>query len=213
MKKLLSILIVVALIVACAGCLSTNTDSEKKAIETVENFLNALTQLDGQTIKSYLSDESLVDSVPFAGSGSFSELVLSNFPDELEEYKNDFMPMIDAMEEKITSCMSYEILGVEANDDSYDVSAEYIMPANLDIMTDMYSETFSEENLVIILENLVNDGIITDSTTEEELMPIIVNAIVEQATLVADEFEFEAKETQVVYTVSEFDGKWLIIPD
>ena len=213
MKKLLSILIVITLIVTCAGCLSTNSDSGKKAVETVENFLNALSQLDGLAMKKCISDESVIDSVPFADSGSFSELVLSNFPVELEEYKSNFAPVIATMEEKITSCMSYEILGVETNGDSYDVFAEYIIPANLDMITDRFSKLFSGDNLVIVLESLLNDGVITDSTTEEELMPAIVDAIVEQAITMVDEVEFEAKETQVLYTVSEFDGKWLIIPD
>ena len=195
MKKLLALVLVLVCALSMAAC----DDGEALATETMEGFMNALVAFDGDAMANYLDDK---DAVPEAIKNLDIDVLMATMPEEQQVYKDNYAEIIDATVAKMSSVMNYEIKEVAADEDGF----VYTIAVNEIGDTNIIDTTFSEENMNNIINALVEEEKLTETTTEEELMDMIFDEMV----VMIKEMELEASSVDKQFFVYEKDGKWVV---
>lgn len=195
MKKLLALVLVLVCALSMAAC----DDGEALATETMEGFMNALVAFDGDAMAKYLDDK---DAVPEAIKNLDIDVLMATMPEEQQVYKDNYAEIIDATVAKMSSVMNYEIKEVAADEDGF----VYTIAVNEIGDTNIIDTTFSEENMNNIINALVEEEKLTETTTEEELMDMIFDEMV----VMIKEMELEASSVDKQFFVYEKDGKWVV---
>ena len=195
MKKLLALVLVLVCALSMAAC----DDGEALATETMEGFMNALVAFDDDAMANYLDDK---DAVPEAIKNLDIDVLMATMPEEQQVYKDNYAEIIDATVAKMSSVMNYEIKEVAADEDGF----VYTIAVNEIGDTNIIDTTFSEENMNNIINALVEEDKLTETTTEEELMDMIFDEMV----VMIKEMELEASSVDKQFFVYEKDGKWVV---
>lgn len=195
MKKLLALVLVLVCALSMVAC----DDGEALATETMEGFMNALVAFDGDAMANYLDDK---DAVPEAIKNLDIDVLMATMPEEQQVYKDNYAEIIDATVAKMSSVMNYEIKEVAADEDGF----VYTIAVNEIGDTNIIDTTFSEENMNNIINALVEEEKLTETTTEEELMDMIFDEMV----VMIKEMELEASSVDKQFFVYEKDGKWVV---
>lgn len=206
MKKVLSLVLV--LVLACglfAGC--GDSDNKEKAIEAAEKFMDAYVALDADAIKELVVDEDdLPDGIKeFDFDAAMGELGgVEGFEEELKE-------ILDIVIDKAKKKMSYEVEEVEENDGVFTVTVKAkVVDEVSEEFQEIVSEELSEEKMMEIAYGLIESGKITESTTEDELLSLILEEAFDLMKKVVSEIDFETREATYKIVVVEKDGKWLV---
>lgn len=234
MKKFLSILLVFVLMFSLVSCGESNdadtnttkkekvkeeTKTDKQLVEeTVKEFFDAFSELDFEGMKAQLSDPDLMPEEFNAYNGDvFVENALSSIPQEVQEYVDQSVieNYMERSLNKMKEYISYEITDIKkVNDEEYKATVDLTLPDSESSNADeVLGEYMSEEGTMLLVQQLAEEGVITENSTQEEVLGALMLKIFEIASDALDEIQFETSTSAIEYTVVKTDdGKWLIQP-
>jgi len=211
MKKLLAILLV--LMVVMTGC-GRNTEEDMKAVrETVESCFDSLVNFDFEKIKDFFVDENdIPKEISELDVAAEFEKLMGNMPAELEEFSPEFEEMMYYAFDKIKSECSYEITDIVR-----DKSTRYIVSMNLTLpdvekvdFEKLITDSFDEQIVTDTLMEMANEGKLTASSSEQEMMALVMPKMVEIIKATIDGIEFETTTESFEFPVKlQDDGRWM----
>ncbi len=223
MKKLkvLSItLLAVILSMSLASCtlleavINTNAEDSKAA---VTGFLDAFSKMEIKNASAFL-ENSEADDIPFDNLDDAKKQLLeelSSGSSEMAPYVDKLSPLLDLMFNKMLGGMKYTIAdepSVEGGVYTYTVD---FTSYDFTELGNVISKALQNVDYSKIGTDLANSGTITATTSTEDAMNIIFDAVVAECEgVIEDTFKDINPETVAVkFAVEKIDGKWLITDD
>lgn len=215
MKKLLSIVLALVLVLSVASCslFGGEKDSAASAEKTVESFMDALVDFDFKKLKNYIDDEdALPDEIADFDLEANLEKIIDDMPAELDDYSDDLRSIFNDLIDKIKKEISYEIKETTKDEDSYIVTVEVTLP-DMDSVNfeNLLTDSMDESSLMNILNEMIESGKITENTTEQEMFDLLMPEVfkIMEDAIKDIEFETTTDEKEFVVVKSE-DDKWVI---
>ena len=212
MKKCLSVLLALVMVLTMlAGCQgkSKPKDPETLARETVENYMDALMVFNFEKASTYTSDpDKMMEDAPYNNLEDATAAIMDAVPEEFATYEESITKFADAMFDVMKDKMDYEITAVTKDGDDYLVSVTLttVDSDGANFMTDMMSDIDIEEMLMQMLE----DGIINENMSEQQLMDILVPAIFDTMTEAVQNASVSTTTIEENFRIIKVDGKWVI---
>ncbi len=231
MKKMLRIILCAVLtltlvfsFVACSDDAETQktpeevteeVDHKADAKKAVKGFMDAYCEMDIAKMSEYCLDgEAFVNDI---GYETAEEIVLagmreSEVDEEMIQYMNPFAEgIIDIMKD----CVEYKIVEVKEDGDDYVATVEYSTPDFQQALASLETIMSSEETAALgeeIALELVENGTITQNSTEEEIMEALMNEVIAR---ILPEIAIEVEAADIVENtvdikVVEKNGKWYV---
>ena len=107
--------------------------------------------------------------------------------------------------------MSYKIKKTSQDGDGYVFLIELTAPdfEKIDLETTL-AQKLTEDAINGIVNDLIASGDITDATTEEEVLPLIVPPMFELMNQAVAELSLETEITEEEFSVKKDGGKWFV---
>ena len=206
MKKILAIILMLVCVFSVTACGSISAD---EAEATVKTFLDGVTNLDADMIKTAIDDP--------AKAGEFAEFYTkldeleSTMPEMLKPYEENINKLFDAVVEKVKSEMSYTIKETRVEGDKAIVTVDVVMP-DFDKFDGaaLFSGITDQSAIATLTQKLLLEGKITQSMSREDMMTLLIPALIDSAAESIDSVEFESTTKTVDLTVYEKDGVLVI---
>lgn len=232
MKKLMALLLALVLsfsLVACGKNTEKDdtkeetkaTDKAEKDIEeataVVEDFMDALMDLDAKKAAKYIDDEDAIPEEFSQYSDALDDVLegmMSGLPAEVEAYRDDIESRMKGFMDKVVAkakdVMDYEITDVEKDGDNYVFTVSLTAADDAsDPFADLDIETFLAEKATEWYE----DGTITDSSTEEDLFELMIPAMFDYMEEALDDVELETTTNSTELVVVPDGNDWIISAD
>ncbi len=215
MKKALSVLValvmVLTLLVGCQGQPAQN-DEKALAEKAVTNYMEALSSFEFGEAATYTTNpEKLMDSAPYAGQEDALEQMLENMPENIRQYETSLQKFVEAMFDVMQSQASYEIVSVDKKGDSFaaKVTLTIIDVDNFD-SNSMMNEMMASIDIETLMMQMLEDGTINETMSEQELYDILFPALFDAMTDALDDVTMETTTTEQTFNIVKIDGKWLL---
>lgn len=218
MKRFLSLALALMLVFSLVACSSDEETTGKKGKndkdaveETVTSFMDAYVNLEFDSLKDYVVDENSIPS-EFADlniDAAFNTM-MAEMPAEMAPYSDDFKGFFDNIIGKMKEDLTYEIKEIEKleDEDGYNVTVSVTIPEVDDFDFD---SILGEDELSTVLSDLLSSGKINENMTEQEMMDVMVDAILNYANNAISNVEFETSTDDMELAVVKADnGEWLI---
>lgn len=218
MKKLLALLLAIMCVFCFVGCSNeageesgkgngSKSDAEA-AKAALTGFLDGFCKLDAEEMEKYIDDPSAIPE-------EFNELNIDNLmdqmPAELEPYSDDFEKLLNAMVDRMSKEITYEITDEKEDDGEYTYTVSITAPNFDDVdMEEVFADAFTEDVMLEIVEELQASGKITDASSEEEIMDAVMPEIIDKAIETIDDMDFDTVTEDNTFVVCEKDGEWLV---
>ena len=139
---------------------------------------------------------------------------MDEFPSEFSAFSNDFEDMVNSMIDRIKKEISYEIKDVEEGEDGdkYIFTVEMTVPELDDAnFEDIFAESLDETALTNMLMAKIEEGVITETSTEQEMLEVILPEMIQILNDILEDYEFETttKDIEIVVAIND-DDEWLI---
>ncbi len=213
MKKLLSLILALVLVFGVAAC-SLFGNPEQEATETAESFMDCLVNLEFDELGRYVVDEdALPPEITELDIDAEFKKALGDLPAEMTAYEADFEKIFDAIVNKIKEGLSYEIKSIDRNDfEGYTITVALTSPDfdTVDFDT-VFSDIADEGALSDIILQMTNEGKITASSTEQEIIDLVMPEVIKlmEDAILDIEFDVTTEEEDLVIVKTD-DGEWLI---
>lgn len=206
MKKILAIILMLVRVFSVTACGSISAD---EAEATVKTFLDGVTNLDADMIKTAIDDP--------AKAGEFAEFdtkldeLKSTMPETTKPYEENINKLFDAVVEKVKSEMSYTIKETRVEGDKAIVTVDVVMP-DFDKFDGaaLLSGITDQSAIATLMQKLLLEGKITQSMSQEDMMALLIPALIDSAAESIDSVELESTTKTVDLTVYEKDGVLVI---
>ena len=217
MKKILALVLALMCAFSFASCGKSETKSEEtvkktpeqEATDTINGFMTALTSFDFEDMKKYVANTDVLpeDIRQF----DIKALLKENIPAELSDYTKEFEAFAQNIFDKLSSEMSYKIKKTSQDGDGYVFLIELTAPdfEKIDLETTL-AQKLTEDAINGIVDDLIASGDITDATTEEEVLPLIVPPMFELMNQAVAELSLETEITEEEFSVKKDGGKWFV---
>ena len=183
MKKMLSVLLALVMVLTMmAGCQKGSApfaDDSTLARKAAENYLDALMLFDYKEASNFTSDpDKMLENALYEDLEEATNKIMSAVPQEFGAYEGSIKTFADAMFDVMKNEMDYEITNVKKDGDGYLVSVKLttVDYEGEDILADMMESVNAEELLMQLLE----DGIINENMSEQQLMDAMIPAMFEK---------------------------------
>lgn len=217
LKQMLCVLLAVVMVLALAAC-GSNGGGSKETVppdKVVEAFMDAYLAMDFQTATTYLDDASVLkDAVEYdSAKQGFLDDFVGQTP-EMEPYRDDFEEFFDHMMQSIMDSIQYKIISTDVDGSNATVKIQVDAPDfdSIDMDAAMESVT-GEDALMKILMPLIEDGTLTQNSTQEEMYDILVPEMIRLMTEAMDEAIANADPSESGeddFHLVQKDGKWII---
>lgn len=237
MKKLLSLLLALAMTMSLAACgdkkdaedANTETkqeekvekkedkkeevDGEEAATEAMEGFLDAICDLDFEAAEKFYDGEIPAELKSSLGDlDTLVEEAMKEMPAEFGDYKKDFEDVLNVIVDKAKESISYEIKNVDGEGEEYKFTVEMAYPdENFDgekAFTDAFGDV--EEKTMELVTKLAEEGKITETSTEEDLMKAIIPELINLLKDAVKDVKIDTVTEEAEFTVVLKDGEWLV---
>ncbi len=227
MKKMFKIalcaMLTLALVLSFAACNNDAKESEVKeepkndvvAEETAKDFMDALNEFDVDKMADCCADpDAFKDMLGFddVKDAVFEGMAEAGVDGEMAEMMAPFADgVIDIMKNRI----DYEVVSVKEDGDDYIVTVEYSVP-DFGVAGETLNTAFSEEESAAlgeeIAQELVENGTITQTSTQEEIMDALINSMIDKLLPIMEEAieNAEIVTEKAEIKVVEKDGKWFV---
>ncbi len=217
MKKILALVLALMCAFSFASCGKSDTKSEEtvkktpeqEATDTINGFMTALTSFDFEDMKKYVANTDVLpeDIRQF----DVKTLLSENIPAELSDYTSEFEAFAQNIFDKLSSAMSYKIKETTKDGEGYAFIIELTAPdfEKIDLETTL-AQKLTEDAIGGIVNELVSSGDITDATTEEEVLPLIVPPMFELMNEAVEELSFDTQITEEEFYVKKDGEKWIV---
>lgn len=221
MKKVLCLLLALATVLAFAGCGNKQAPaSETPAAETpapvsdedqakavVEGYINALFTFDAEEAKKYVDDESVIGEAPDVDA--IVDALLAEAP-MMEDYRGDLTDLLNLTLDTMMANADYKLGDITKDGDNFVIAAEITLPDMTSDPTIALQEAMSEDAMTDVAMKLMDEGKITESTTEEEMFAIIMPEVFKIAEEEIEKMEFETATTEGKFVVVKNGDNWVI---
>ncbi len=240
MKKLLKTILIVMLVSALALTVTScgnkedksssqsdegnfkkdKKDSKEMAEDTVDGFMQALCVFDIKEMSSYTLDPDAVkEEIGFDDLKTYvtEEIYAGSTDEEIKMMESFVDTIIDAYLEAIYDTMSYKITSSKKGGKDYVITTDFTF-LDFELAQENLESTMNTEMASASAEvtnELIADGKITATTTEEEMIKIVFDAIAEKMVPIIEKSILEAPRTtgENTFLVTEKDGIWYIDTD
>lgn len=190
----------------------------EEAAPVVEGFLSAFSALDAPAMKTYAHESKVFEQEAFL---NFEKICNGGLMDMMGEdaaifagNEEQLERLVTAMIEKLSSTISYKISeGKQLADGSveFDVEVTVFDPESVNVHFGQHlANSMSQEKLMEIVTELMNNGTITESTTEEEMMSILMPVIMDIAIEAIQTMELSTTTISGTLVVTRKDGAVLL---
>lgn len=192
--------------------------SVEDADAAIKAFFDALVQLDATGLKDACHDSEIFYSESFLEfekicSGDFGEM-LGDDAAMFAGHEEKLGEMVQAIIDKLSQTMSYQLSeGRRIGNDTvvYDVEMTMFNADQIGtIMTEQLSNALSEQVVIQLVTELMSNGTITNSTTEEELYEILIPVILDMVIDAIRNMELTSQTISGEFAVIEKDGVLLV---
>ena len=216
MKKFLALLLAVVCTMSMVACGGTGKDTSAGAEKVVESFMDAFCDLDMDKVKDYVVDENdIPEEIANLDLSAGIKKIMEEMPSEAEAYASDFEKVFNDLIEKLKKSLSYKIKKTEKAEEDYIVTVELTVPdpekmESID-MESLFAESLDETALNDMLMKMLAEGKISENSTEQEILDLIMPELIKIVKNVFDSIELETitKDVEIVVVQTE-DGKWLV---
>ena len=210
LTKLSALILAASSLITISGC-SDKTEESKVA---VTGFMDAICQLDFKSASSYVDSEDFLADIPFENLDGAKDLFMKELGDEVAAYSDTFTPVADTLLGKITGSMSYEITSSEKTEDGYLHkitlnSIDFDQVGEMDFLSELDFEALGTE----LINELLTNGTISLTSSEEEVMPALMTGLRDKLLPIIEE-GLDAMGTttsELELLVAETDGTWKIV--
>lgn len=206
MKKFLSVILSLIMLVSLVACLPQSDEAKAKA--AVNDFLGAITTFNLDEAENYVSDPSVI---PEEIRGFDVDSIMETLPAEFEPYADDFEDLINSMIDKFSEMFSYEITEVTPDENNYIVTVKIKYPdfenSNFEAIVD---EMLTGEDYQALISELLGSGEIDLTSTQEEVIDALLPRLISMLQTAVDNLEITAIETEGYLAVTNVNGRWLI---
>ena len=213
MKKVLSFILVVMMSAMVCSC--SNEEADRMAVEnTVKSFMDTLMEFKFDELAKYVVDK---DELPEEITGLdltavFNE-AMDELPAEFEGYVGEFEKIFSGVMDLLKDKVGYEIKAIEKGDDKgkYSVTLDLTVPEVADVdFENILTEGMNEEQLTGMLMEMFEAGTITENTSEQEMMDLIMPKVIEIMNNSIKNMTFESSTEEIEFDVVKENGEWLI---
>ena len=206
MKKILAIILMLVCVFSVTACGSISAEEAEAIAKT---FLDGVTNLDADMIKTAIDDP--------AKAGEFTEFdtkldeLKSTMPETTKPYEENINKLFDAVVEKVKSEMSYTIKETKVEGDKAIVTVDVVMP-DFDKFDGaaLLSGITDQSAIATLMQKLLLEGKLTQSMSQEDMMALLIPALIDSVAESIDSVEFESTTKTVDLTVYEKDGVLVI---
>lgn len=204
MKKIIVLMLAVVMTFTFCAC----DNGEEDARLAAEGFLNAYVNVDFAEIANYVDDASkLPDEIK---DFDIENITQNAIPEDFKQYSEEFQGIIDVLLAKFKENMAYTINSVEKVDDKFKFTTSMTSP-NFDIdMEKVLSEKINEDQIAKVITDLYTSGVISDSSTEEEIIDAAIEPLFSIIKDTIKETDFGKETTECEIIVKNIDGSWLV---
>lgn len=217
MKKFFALFLTLTLAFSMASCsLFANPEKDKSEVEnTVKSFMDAYIAFDFEDLSQYvLNKEDLAAKIAEVDLTVAFDDIMKDIPSEMAPYKQDIRKIFDNTIEKLKSNFSYTIVDAVKSESSneYTVTIDLTVPdSDSADLGAFFSEAAGRETLLGILDGMISSGKITQSTTEQEMLALLMPEVVKLIESAIDDLEVDVITQNTHLTVTQTDGgKWVI---
>lgn len=195
-----------------------NTEKIAKARKTAESFMNALCKMDASTMADLCVDgQALKMHFPYEDFKTYVVGTnLAGIPSDNEQKKLCYYePVVSYYADKVTETNSYTIKKTTETDNGYEVLLTIETYNALDVTSKVgaaIKEDILEKRGSEISRKLLENGTVTEASTEEEMISALYKGAVDEVLPLIDSALESSKKISgdyVVYTV-EKNGKMLV---
>lgn len=204
MKKIIVFMLVVVMSFTFCAC----DNGEEDARLAAEGFLNAYVNVDFEKIANYVDDASnLPDEIK---DFDVENIMQNSVPEEFKQYSEEFRSLLDVILTKMKENMAYTINSAEELDDKFIFSTSITSP-NFDIdFEKILSEKINEEQITGVIMDLYTSGVISDNSTQEEIIDAAIEPLFIMIKDAINETDFGKETTECEIVVKNIDGNWLV---
>lgn len=204
MKKIIVFMLAVVMTFTFCAC----DNGEEDARFAAEDFLNAYVNVDFAEIANYVDDASkLPDEIK---DFDVENIMQNSVPEEFKQYSEEFRGIIDVLLAKLKENMAYTINSVEKVDDKFKFTTSMTSP-DFDIdMEKVLSEKINEDQITKVITDLYTAGVISDNSTEEEIIDAAIEPLFGIIKDTIQETDFGKETTECEIIVKNIDGSWLV---
>ena len=187
-------------------------DGKEEAESTVKSFMDAYVGLEFDKLKDYVVDEDEIpEEISKLDIAATFETTMSNMPEELAPYSKEFEGLFNDIIDIFKKEFTYEIKDTDGEDDEYTVAVEVTIPdvENIDFEA-IIGDSMSEDAMTVLVADLVESGKITETSTEKEIMDIIVAEVIKIAKESVANTDITTVTKEIELVVVESDGEWLV---
>ena len=227
MKKIIITILTLTVILSSTACnkpeISENNSSQnqstkntKDAEKVAKKFMDKICELDIEGAKEYiLNPEDIPQKIKDITSlKDFAEQKLNQLPQELQQYEKDFAELFSTATSDILNILSYKITDSEVEDNKVFVDVELITPSEkaFENVGEKIS-TKAKEQIKLIAEEAFYEGQLTESSTDEETLNIVMSELFTYLNTYIKDFIKNAKTepTEIELVLEKQNGQWKII--
>ena len=206
------------------GTLSEETDEDVPTVSlgnaklVADGFLKALSKLNAEELKTYCHESAIFTSKSFL---EYENLCSGNFEGMLGENESMFAgheeklrEMVQAIIDNMANSISYELSeGRQTGDDTFTFDTKLIMFDSQTADTafeQQLANAMTQEKLMELVTELMNNGTITESSTEEELYAVLIPTILDIAIEAIQNVKLPTQTISGKLTVNVKNGALLV---
>lgn len=197
---------------------TTEVDGAKESKKVAEEFMAACIAFDLKKMVDYVGEDD--SDLPFKDLADAKKTLIDELGEDesMKDFAEEFEGIIDSMFKSMTDAMSYEI--EEGKKVVTNNGEKYVYPVTLNLIAEdtdvdtqfeeLMEDSMSEEAMQELALELLEEGKITESSSEEEIMKAVFDAILPKMEEAVEKLEWETTSTEGEIVVVEKDGKWVI---
>ena len=227
MKKIIVTILTLTVIISSAACNKTKTpeppstseqsiNNIKKAEETAKKFMDEICASNINEAKKYVYNPEVIPEKisDITSLKDYAKNLSKELPQDLKEYEKDFSKLFGITIDEFSKILSYKIVGSEEKDNNVVVTIKFISPSEEqfeNVGEDISTE--SKKQIKIIAEEAFYDGKITELSSDEETLEIIMPELFSYLNNYIVDFieNLETESTTIELTVSKQNDKWQIL--
>ena len=185
------------------------TPEALEAKEAVDGYVNAMITFDAEKLAEYVEGGKDSEAVNLFSFDSLVNMLVESGLTSKEAAETAIKPLYDAAIE-VYSESTYTVNGFAKSEDGYNFSITLnTIKVDIDAISEKYS---TQEALNPILEELLLSGKITESTTQEEAVTMLLEVLCSKMAedILAEKTSGERVDETIVVPVKKVGDKWVV---
>ncbi len=213
-KRIISLLLCLLMMALFAGC-ESKEDREAGVKATADGFLSALCKLDVPTAAGFtVEGDGFIEEATGIDKEKLIEAISSELGESMAAYKDKFQLLFESLVDSVSASFDYEISGIVENGEKYNVSGTLTHIDFSDDFSELMSmdDGLAEQFATEILNELSESGKYTAETSEDELMNLFVESMINKLIPIVESkiSEIDKITEEITIVVERPEDTWLV---